>query len=118
MLAILCIIFYKPIGSIFIKDTAVLTVFYGMFFMVIISQPLNAIAFTLDAVFKGLGEMAYLRNVLLGATIVGFIPFLYLSIYMDWGLIGIWFAILTWIAYRAVALMIKFYRKYLPLAKE
>ena len=52
--------------------------------MVIISQPLNAIAFTLDAVFKGLGEMAYLRNVLLGATIVGFIPFLYLSIYDEY----------------------------------
>lgn len=118
MLATVCLIFYIPLGSVFIKDAAVLTVFYGMFFMVIISQPFNALAFTLDAVFKGLGEMAYLRNVLLGATIIGFIPFLYLSIYMDWGLIGIWVAILTWIAYRAIALMIKFYRKYLPLAKS
>ena len=61
-----------------------------MFFMVILSQPLNALAFTLDAIFKGLGEMAYLRNVLLGATLLGFLPFLYLFNYLDWGLIGIW----------------------------
>ena len=117
LLALLCFIFYRPLGALFTEDFKVLTVFYGMFFMVILSQPLNALAFTLDAIFKGLGEMSYLRNVLLGATIIGFIPFLYMSLYLDWGLIGIWIAILTWIAYRAIALIIKYYRKYLPLAK-
>ena len=75
-------------------------------------------AFTLDSIFKGLGEMRYLRNVLLGATIFGFIPVLYFSKYMDWGLVGIWMALIVWIAYRAVALMIKFRRKYIPLIEN
>jgi len=116
ILMVICLLLYKPIGTLFIKDPDVLAVFYGMFFMVILSQPLNALAFTLDAVFKGLGEMAYLRNVLLGATFIGFIPFLYLFKYLDYGLVGIWGALLSWIAYRAIALFIKFRRKYIPLA--
>lgn len=118
ILMLLCSLFYKPLGVLFIKDAHVLSIFYAMFFMVILSQPLNALAFTLDAIFKGLGEMAYLRNVLLGATLLGFLPFLYLFMYLDWGLIGIWGALLTWIAYRAIALIIKFKSKYVPLARE
>ncbi len=117
-LVVIGLIFYEPLGLLFNKDPEVLTIFYGMFFMVLISQPFNAIAFTLDALFKGLGEMGYLRNVLLGATILGFIPMLYLSHYMGWGLIGIWAAILVWIGYRAVALVVKFRRKYIPLVEN
>ncbi len=118
LLIVIGIIFYKPLGLLFNKDPQVLAIFYGMFFMVLISQPLNALAFTLDAIFKGLGEMGYLRNVLLGATIIGFIPVLYLSKYMGWGLTGIWLAILVWVGYRALALVIKFRRKYIPLVEN
>ena len=109
------LVLYEPLGLLFNKDEKVLSIFYGMFFMVLICLPFNALAFTLDSIFKGLGEMRYLRNVLLGATIFGFIPVLYFSKYLDGGLIGIWTALIVWIAYRAVALMIKFKRKYIPL---
>lgn len=117
-LVMLGALLYEPLGLIFNKDETVLSIFYGMFFMVLISLPLNALAFTLDSIFKGLGEMGYLRNVLLGATILGFIPVLYFSKYMDWGLVGIWIAMNVWVAYRGVALLIKFRRKYIPLIKN
>jgi len=112
------LIFYKSLGTLFNKDPEVLFIFYGMFFMVLISQPINAFAFTMDAIFKGLGEMKSLRNVLLGATLFGFIPALYFAKYMNWGLIGIWGAILVWIAYRAMALFIIFRKKYNPLIEN
>lgn len=115
ILAIIGLILYKPLGVLFNKDPEVLHLFYGMFFMVLICLPFNAIAFTLDSIFKGLGEMGYLRNVLLSATIFGFIPVLYVSKYQDWGLIGIWLALVVWVAWRGIALIIKYYRKYLPL---
>ena len=118
ILIVIGAVFYEQLGLLFNKDAQVLSIFYGMFFMVLISQPLNALAFTMDAIFKGLGEMKYLRNVLLGATFFGFIPILYLSKYMDWGLVGIWLGILVWIAYRAVALVFKFKRKYIPLVEN
>lgn len=116
ILMLLGFILYKPIGLLFVKEPEVLNVFYRMFFIVLIGLPLNAFAFTFDSIFKGLGEMAYLRNVLLGATFVAFIPMLYLSKYLDWKLLGIWIALGIWIGYRGVALFIKFRKKYLPLA--
>lgn len=115
MLVLIGLLLYEPLGLLFNKDEKVLSIFYGMFFMVLICLPFNALAFTLDSIFKGLGEMGYLRNVLLGATVFGFIPVLYFSKYMHWGLIGIWAALIVWVAYRAVALLIKFRRKYIPL---
>lgn len=115
VLVVAGLILYEPLGLLFNKDEKVLSIFYGMFFMVLISIPINAFAFTLDSIFKGLGEMGYLRNVLLGATFFAFIPILYFSKYMEWGLIGIWIALTAWVAYRGLALIIKFRRKYIPL---
>ena len=118
ILLIIGFLLYKPLGVLFNKDPDVLSLFYGMFFMVLICLPFNAMAFTLDSIFKGLGEMGYLRNVLLGSTFLGFIPVLYLSNYMGWGLIGIWGALIVWVAFRALALFLKYRNKYLPLVKS
>jgi len=118
VLMIVGLIFYDPIGSLFNKDPMVLAIFHGIFFLVLLSQPLNSLAFTLDAIFKGLGEMGFLRNVLLGATLLGFVPALYFAKYLDMGLLGVWIALLLWIAVRAIALIIKFRRKYIPLVKS
>jgi MATE family, multidrug efflux pump len=109
---------YRPMGLLFNKDQQVLDVFYSVFFVVMITLPFNSLAFTLDAIFKGLGEMKYLRNVLLGATVFGFVPVLFFSKYMGWGLNGIWLALVVWVAYRAIALIIKFKRKYIPLIEN
>ena len=118
ILALLGLLFYEPLGVLFNKDPEVLRLFYGMFFMVLICLPFNAVAFTLDSIFKGLGEMGFLRNVLLGATILGYIPVLYFSKFMGWGLVGIWAALVVWVAFRAIALLVKYNNKYLPLAKR
>lgn len=118
LLTFIGLLLYKPIGVLFNKDPQVLQIFYGMFFMVLLCLPFNAGAFTLDSIFKGLGEMKYLRNVLLGSTLFAFVPILYFSKYMDWGLIGIWAALIAWVAYRGLALLIKYRNKYLPLAKK
>ena len=111
------LLFYQPLGALFSKELEVQEIYNGIFFMVLISLPFNALAFTLDSVFKGLGEMGYLRNVLLGATLFAFLPVLYFTKYLEWGLIGIWMALIAWIIWRAMALIIKYHNKYLPLAK-
>ena len=74
----------------------------------LISLPINGVAFIYDGIFKGLGKMKYLRNVLLVSTFVGFVPTLYISQYFDWGIFGIWIAFLVWMIFRAVALVWKF----------
>lgn len=118
LLMIACTVLYTIAGELFSNEEAVLTVFYSVFYIVILIQPLNSIAFTLDAIFKGLGEMAYLRNTLLVATFLGFVPMIYLGKEMGWGLKGIWMAFVVWMFFRASALCIKYYNTYYKLAKN
>ena len=116
-LMLLATVLYSFLGRLFSNEVGVLTSFYNIFFIIILMQPLNALAFTLDSIFKGLGEMAYLRNTLLIATFLGFIPVLFLGRYLDWGLKGIWIAFVVWMMCRAFILAYKYRSKYYRLAK-
>lgn len=111
-------VFYRPIGHIFSNETIVLQTFYGIFYIVILGLPMNTLAFVFDGLFKGMGEMKYLRNVLLAATFLGFIPSLYFGIYMGWGIHAIWLAFVVWMLVRGLALVWKFRRKFRPLVQN
>ncbi|CAZ95597.1 MATE family efflux transporter [Zobellia galactanivorans] len=111
-------LFYKPIGLLFSKEAVVLNAFYAVFFIVILGLPMNTIAFVFDGIFKGMGEMKYLRNTLLAATFLGFVPVVFLGKYMGWGLYGIWIAFTVWMAIRGGALVVKFIRKFRPLLQN
>ncbi|OGS69534.1 MAG: MATE family efflux transporter [Flavobacteria bacterium RIFCSPLOWO2_12_FULL_35_11] len=113
ILTLFCVIFYFPIGRLFSQDPLVLQSFYGIFWMVLIMQPINAVAFVFDGIFKGLGEAATLRNLLLFATFLGFIPVLLISDHFNLKLYGIWLAFTVWMLMRAGILVFKFRRKYL-----
>ena len=118
VLIVLAFIFYYPVGRICSNETIVLNTFYGVFYILILSLPVNTVAFVLDGMFKGMGEMKYLRNVLLSATFLGFIPVLFLTKYFGWGFSGIWIAFLLWMAIRGGALVWKFRRKFRPLLQN
>lgn len=118
VLMLLCFIFYTPIGQLFSNESLVLQGFYSVFFIIILGLPINTLAFVFDGLFKGLGEMKYLRNVLLFATFLGFIPVLYLGKFMHWGLYGIWIAFTVWMLVRGGALVWKFRRKFRPLLQK
>lgn len=115
---LLGVIFYKPIGTIFTKETAVLEQFYLVFWVILAMQPLCAMTFIFDGIFKGLGEMKYLRNVLIFATLIGFIPTLILFDFLDFKLYSIWIAFTVWMFFRGVFLFFKFKRKFSLLAQK
>ncbi|KZS39666.1 MATE family efflux transporter [Aquimarina aggregata] len=116
VLALFGFVFYRSIGQVFTTETLVLETFYSVFFIVLIVQPINGLAFVFDGVFKGLGEMSYLRNVLLGATFLAFIPTLYLCNFFDLKLYGIWIAFSIWALFRGIALILKFRKKFKSLS--
>ncbi|MBU2907215.1 MATE family efflux transporter [Arenibacter algicola] len=118
ILAAVGFLFYRPIGRIFSNDITVLQAFYSIFFILILGIPMNMVAFVFDGLFKGLGEMKYLRNVLLVATFLGFVPMLFLGKFLGWGLYGIWIAFTIWMFIRGGALVWKFRRKFRPLLQN
>ena len=111
-MGLLFLLLYPIIGNFFTQDNAVLDLLNTTFWLVIIIQPLNSLAFSMDGILKGLGETKQLRNVLLAATFLGFIPIIYGSKYLDWKLAGIWLAFIVWILFRGVGLWYLFYKKY------
>jgi len=113
ILGLICTIFYKPIGRIFTEDSSVQASFYSIFWIVLLMQPLNAIAFVFDGLFKGLAEAVILRNTLLIATFLGFIPVLLIGDYFSLKLYAIWIAFTVWMFLRMIILVIMFRRKYL-----
>ena len=108
---------YSFIGTVFSQEPTTLASFGLIFFLVIISQPLNGLAFGMDGIFKGLGYMKLLRNTLVLSTFLGFVPAIYLFDYLGFGLSGIWYAFLLWMVLRAGILLIAFYKEFKPLAQ-
>ena len=118
IIALVAFIFYNSIGSIFTKDPLVLEQFYAVFWILILTQPINVITFIFDGMFKGMGDMKYLRNVLILSTGLVFIPTLLLFDWLGYKLIAIWIAFTLWIMARGIPLIFKFRKKFLPLVKS
>ena len=116
---IMCIIgfiFYYPLGRIFNNDPVVLQEFYNVFWIVLAMLPLCSIAFIFDGLYKGLGWMKDLRNVLLFSTFIIFVPFVILFDHYELGLHGIFYAFTLWILSRSIPLIIKFRKTFNKLS--
>tara|TARA_R110002012_G_scaffold14093_1_gene59150 strand:+ start:6350 stop:7684 length:1335 start_codon:yes stop_codon:yes gene_type:complete len=118
IMAVIGAIFYNLIGHVFTQEDAVLIEFNTIFWIVLAMQPLCAIAFIFDGMFKGLGKMKALRNVLLMATFLVFVPLLFLLDSLDYKLYGIFIAFTFWIIARGLPLIIKFRKEFLPLSEK
>ncbi|MEN8124614.1 MAG: MATE family efflux transporter [Bacteroidota bacterium] len=113
ILGALCFTFYQDIGLLFTKDKNVLQLFYTIFWIVILMQPINAIAFVFDGIFKGMAEAVILRNTLIIATFFGFIPVLLIGDYFNLKLYAIWIAFTVWMILRGGILIVIFRKKFL-----
>lgn len=100
ILGLVCLAFYEPLGRLFSKDQEVLFLFSSIFWIVLLMQPINAIAFVYDGIFKGMAEAVALRDTLLAATFLGFVPALLIGDYFDLGLYAIWIAFTIWMILR------------------
>lgn len=113
-LAFVYLLLYPWLGGVFSDDPEVIRLFENVFWMVIIAQPLNAVAFSFDGIFKGLGRAKYLMTTLLIASFLGFLPILFITDLLDWKLYGIWSAFILMMLIRGVTLWWKFRKDFRP----
>jgi putative MATE family efflux protein len=111
LLAIICALLYPALGNRFTDDPEVLEIISNTFWIVLLMQPINAVAFVYDGIFKGWGEASYLRNLLWLLTALVFLPVLFLLDYLGWELYAVWFAFFAWMIGRAAVLFFKFKSK-------
>jgi Na+-driven multidrug efflux pump len=86
--------------------------------MVLAMQPLCALAFIFDGMFKGLGRMKFLRNLLLFSTFLVFVPVIFWLDHLDYKLYAIFTAFTLWIVARGIPLIIKFRKIFIPLVQK
>jgi len=111
-LAVAYLISYLFIGNLFSEDETVKSIFYTFFWIVIVMQPFNSIAFSYDGIFKGLGEAKALRNSLLIGTFGVFVPVIFGLDYVLGSVFSIWAAYAGWMIFRGVSLHFIFQKKY------
>lgn len=117
-LAGLGFLFYHPIGAVFIQEQSVLDRFYEVFWIILIMQPLCGIMYIHDGIFKGLGKTAFLRNVLLVATFLVFVPSVLIFNEFDFMLHGIWYTFILWVTARGLPLFINLRTTFSPLVEK
>ena len=70
--------------------------------------PTAAVVFALDGVLLGAGDAAFLRTATLFSALCGFLPLIWLSLLLDWGLAGIWSGLVALMVLRLVAVTWRF----------
>ncbi|WP_412987271.1 MATE family efflux transporter [Pontimicrobium sp. IMCC45349] len=116
IMALIGLLLQNIIGPIFTKDPEVLKEFNAVFWIVALMQPLCALAFIYDGIFKGLGKMEFLRDVLLFSTFLVFVPVLFILDHFDYKLFAVFTAFTFWILARGIPLIIKFRKMFIPLS--
>ncbi|WP_292891541.1 MATE family efflux transporter [Nonlabens sp.] len=111
VLSIVCAFLYTTLGKRFTDDPEVLEIIANTFWIVLLMQPINAVAFVYDGIFKGWGEASYLRNLLWLLTALVFLPVLFLLDYLEGDLYAVWLAFFAWMIGRAAILFFKFKSK-------
>ncbi|MFN3874839.1 MAG: MATE family efflux transporter, partial [Flavobacteriales bacterium] len=99
------------IGALFTSDPHVLALLAGVFWMVAITQPINAVAFAFDGIYKGIGDGKALRNALLVSTFLVFVPVAWGADALGWELHAVWAAFLAWMTVRGMLLAMRFERR-------
>jgi putative MATE family efflux protein len=112
VLAVIYLAGYSYIGGLFTKDPEVLALLGSVFWMVVITQPINGVAFAFDGIYKGLGNGKILRNVLLISTFAVFIPIAWGCDALGWKLFAVWSAFLGWMMIRGALLALHFEKNY------
>ena len=95
---------------VFTSDTAVLAQIASVWWIFALMQPLNGIAFSLDGILIGAGDGRFLSWSMLLAFACAAVVTL-LALWFDWGLVGVWVAILVLICVRDLLLGVRFRRR-------
>lgn len=104
-LALVIALLGPVLPTLFTDDGAVLAEIDAVWWLFALLIPLGGIAFALDGVLLGSGDVAFLRTATLASAVLGFLPLIWLSLMLGWGLTGIWWGLVLFMALRVAAVL-------------
>lgn len=100
VLAVLLAVGSGTLPGLFTGDGAVLAAVAVPWWFMVAQLPIAGIVFALDGVLLGAGDAAFMRTATVISALIGFLPLIWLSLALDWGLAGIWSGLTTFIMLR------------------
>lgn len=88
--------------GVFTDDRTVLDQIGVPWWFLVAQLPVAGVVFALDGVLLGAGDARFMRNATLISALIGFLPPIWLSLAFDWGLLGIWAGLSTFMVLRLV----------------
>jgi len=98
---------HSVIPKVFTHDSAVLTQASIPWWFMVCLLPVAGAVFACDGGLLGAGGAVFLRNVTAGAAFACYLPTIWLSYSMHWGLAGLWGGFVLFIVVRAIAGLIR-----------
>ena len=85
---------------VFTADPAVLAEMPKAWWFFVAVQPIGGVVFVFDGVLLGAGDAKFLRTANACAAVLGFLPVVWASLALGWGLVGIWSALTVFVLFR------------------
>ncbi|HEY4455973.1 MAG TPA: MATE family efflux transporter [Pseudonocardiaceae bacterium] len=98
---------FPVLPQVFTSDSAVLGQIPHAWWFFVGLQPLAGVVFALDGVLLGAGDAAFLRTATLFSALIGFLPLVWISLALHWGLVGVWSGLAALIVLRLVAVLLR-----------
>ena len=99
----LCLLFAavaQVLPRAFTADPGVLGEVPHAWWFFVVMQPVAGVVFALDGVLLGAGDAAFLRTATLVSAGAGFLPLIWISLLLGWGLTGIWTGLMVFMLLR------------------
>ncbi|WP_031467337.1 MATE family efflux transporter [Sciscionella sediminilitoris] len=91
----------------FTSDAGVLGAIPSAWWFFVALQPIAGIVFALDGVLLGAGDAAFLRTATLACAVLGYLPLIWISLALGWGLAGIWTGLTLFMVLRMLAVTLR-----------
>ncbi|MBC6449379.1 MATE family efflux transporter [Actinokineospora xionganensis] len=91
----------------FTTDLVVLQEIPRAWWFFVALQPVAGVVFALDGVLLGAGDARFLRTATLASAILGFLPLVWISHALGWGLVGIWTGLSLFMLIRLATILVR-----------
>ncbi|OQO94992.1 MATE family efflux transporter [Saccharomonospora piscinae] len=106
-LGVLFALAFPVLPQLFTSDAGVLAAVPHAWWFFVALQPVAGLVFALDGVLLGAGDATFLRNATLSSAVLGYLPLIWMSLALGWGLSGIWTGLTLFMVLRLVFVLVR-----------
>lgn len=101
---------WRLIPQLFTQSEQVLSALAVPWWLLCLLVVLGGVVFALDGVLLGAGDAAFLRTATMVSAVCGFLPMVWVSLWQQWGLTGIWCGLVVFLLFRLATTAVRFSR--------